>query len=75
MVILKNQQEIDPDDPKVQDLKWAQDKLHRFYQRSFNLPPGHLDLEQIKTNINKDQGSRNLLSLPHVVQMFRSLLI
>jgi hypothetical protein len=55
MVFLKTQQEINPDDSKVQDLKWAQDKLHGFYQRSFNLPPGHLDLEQIKTNINRDQ--------------------
>jgi hypothetical protein len=55
MVFLRTQKEIDPDDSKLQDLKWAQDKLHGFYRRSFNLPPGHLDLEQIKTNIYRDQ--------------------
>ena len=56
MVFLKPQQEIDPDDPKVQDLKWAQDKLHGFYRRYFDLPPGHLDLEQIQNSIDRDQS-------------------
>ena len=55
IVFLKPSSGVNPNDVRVQDLKWAQEKLRGFYRRTFNHSLKE-DLVRIQQSIENDQS-------------------